>query len=534
MRNGNRTFAILLTVACFAACQDLTVSNTNNPDRERATGQPAALEAFVSSAFGLWWWEVHGNEPGWALSSMADEFSGAFLDFGMHHSSQEARQAWINHSAFEYNDATEDPWYNLHAVISNMNDVFLGMDKGVVPAQVARARAVASFMRGISRGYLALYFDSAFVTNELTDLIELRANPVLQPAAVVMDSAMADLERAIAVAEANTFTIPGPPGWFRTPLTNTELAALARSFMARFLISMPRDRAGRDAVDWDSVLTLAERGIQQDLKPMAETPVFENQFTFRAARKRTTIPGDFARPDNWLLGPADSTGAFIAWVNTPVDNRERFAMRTKDRRIQGPGPADSLNLGKYFGYYNASVWSATRGTYHRSRYYFHRLGTGTTWQVGPQLAMTVTEMDMIRAEALIRLGGAAEALELINKTRTANGELPAVTTDGPPDELGCVPRKSMPGPGQGSCGSLWDALRYEKRIEMAGVDPSVAYFDARGWQTLMENTYVQFPVPGRELEVIERPLYTYGGGQAGSAPAPDPERCPVALPRCPP
>jgi hypothetical protein len=147
--------------------------------------------------------------------------------------------------------------------------------------------------------------------------------------------------------------------------------------------------------------------------------------------------------------------------------------------------------------------------------------------------VTVTEMDLIRAEALVRLGRAAEAVPLINKTRVANGQLPPVTIDGPPDEPGCVPRKYMPGLTQGQCGSLWDALRYEKRIEMAGVDPTVAYFDARGWQTLVENTFVHFPVPGREREIQERPIYTYGGGQGFSAPAPDPHRCPVALPRCP-
>jgi len=269
--------------------------------------------------------------------------------------------------------------------------------------------------------------------------------------------------------------------------------------------------------------------------PVAEPLVFENGFTFRAARKRASqIPSDFARPDNWLLGPADSTQDFINWVNTPVQNRNAFAdtlqIRTKDRRIHGAAPADS---GKYFLYFRASVWSATRGTYIWSNYAFTRLGTGTTWQTGPQLAMTVTEMDLIRAEALIRLNRAAEAVPLINKTRVANGQLPPVTVDGPPDEPSCVPRKYMPGPTQGQCGSLWDALRYEKRIEMAGVDPTVAYVDARGWQTLVQNTYIQFPVPGRELGTTLKPLYTYGGGLAGSAPAPDPQRCPVVLPRCP-
>src|ERR687891_2295053 len=112
------------------------------------------------------------------------------------------------------------------------------------------------------------------------------------------------------------------------------------------------------------------------------------------------------------------------------------------------------------------------------------------WQTGPQLAMTAAEMDFIRAEALIRLNRAGEAVPLINKTRVANGELPPVSDSGPPDEPGCVPRKAMPGPMQGMCGSLWDALRYEKRIEMAGVDATVAFTDARGWQALAENTII--------------------------------------------
>ncbi|MEO8334965.1 MAG: hypothetical protein ABI664_08335 [bacterium] len=82
-------------------------------------------------------------------------------------------------------------------------------------------------------------------------------------------------------------------------------------------------------------------------------------------------------------------------------------------------------------------------------------------------------------------------------------------------------------------GSLWDALRYEKRIEGLGNNGVVAFFDARGWQSLPANTFVQLPVPGRELAVLQRPLYSYGGPGGGSiASAPDRERCPVALNRC--
>jgi hypothetical protein len=138
-------------------------------------------------------------------------------------------------------------------------------------------------------------------------------------------------------------------------------------------------------------------------------------------------------------------------------------------------------------------------------------------------------MDLLKAEALIRLGRAAEAIPLINKTRVANGQLPPVTIDGPPDEAGCVPRKL-----NGQCGSLWDALRHEKKMEGFGVSGVIAYFDARGWQTLPENTIQELPVPGSELATLLMSNYTFGGpGGQSSAPAPDPERCPVAMSRCP-
>lgn len=137
-------------------------------------------------------------------------------------------------------------------------------------------------------------------------------------------------------------------------------------------------------------------------------------------------------------------------------------------------------------------------------------------------------MDLLKAEALIRLNRADEAVPLINKSRVANGELPPVTVEGPPNESGCVPRKL-----NGDCGSLWDALRYEKGIEMLGVDAVTTYFDRRAWQELPENSILQLPVPGRELGTLRLPLYTFGGpGGDSSAPAPDPEQCPVALPRC--
>lgn len=245
------------------------------------------------------------------------------------------------------------------------------------------------------------------------------------------------------------------------------------------------------------------------------------------ARVRTASrPSDFGRPSYWLVGPADSTNGFVNWVATPLQNRVAFQLRTQDRRIQGTtGPASP---GLYAGYNLNNIFAASRGTYRYSWYFFRRYGLGTSWQDSPMPAMLVSEMNLLRAEAYIRTNQATLALPLINATRTANGQLPNVTVDGPPDVPGCVPRKLS-----GACGSLWDALRYEKNIEGMGVSGVTAFFDARGWGTLPEGTMVHFPIPGAELATLQQPNYTFGGAGVGSAAPPAPEACPVALARCP-
>jgi hypothetical protein len=279
-------------------------------------------------------------------------------------------------------------------------------------------------------------------------------------------------------------------------------------------------------VNWNEVIRRVDAGITTDFAPTAQVDVLWDDWKRLVARLRTAgRPSDFGRPSYFVLGPADSTNGYVNWSSTALTSRVAFQMRTKDRRIAGAGgPATP---GKYVGYNLNNIFDASRGTWRFSHYYYLRNGTGTSWQTGPQLAMPVSEMDLLKAEALIRLNRAAEAVPLINKTRVANGELPAVTIDGPPNEPGCVPRKL-----NGACGSLWDALRYEKGIEGLGVTGVNAFFDARGWQALPENTPIHLPVPGRELAVLLRPLYTFGGGGTGSALAPSPETCPTPLARC--
>jgi hypothetical protein len=525
MRKLIPTLALLL-----AACQDLAVTNPNEPDRNRATQQPTATESFVASSFRTWW-PVGGHDdyPSWAFSTIAHEMTSGFADFGQLELSAEPRSAWNNSPVNARNNVTEVPWYDLFAVLSSVNDGLIAIDSGLVivdATRTARTRAFGKFMQGIALGYLGLYFDSAYVIDEKVALDTITV-PRFQPYPVVITRAIEQLDSAIAIASGTTFTLP-VDSWLFVAMTRDEFVRLANSFATRLLVYSARNRTERAGVDWNEVIRRVDAGITSNFAPVAQPTILWDDWKRLNARLRTTgRPSDFGRPSYWLVGPADSTNGFVNWVNTPVANRVGFQIRTRDRRIQGTGGPSTPGI--YVGYNNNNIFAASRGTYRFSHYYFHRYGTVDTWQNGAQPAMLVSEMNLLKAEALIRLSRATEALPLINLTRQANGQLPPVDLDGPPNTAGCVPRKLS-----GACGSLWDALRYEKRIEGIGMSGVVAYFDARGWQTLAENSILQLPVPGRELAVIQRALYTYGGpGGNSSAPAPDPERCPVTLNRCP-
>ena len=519
-------FAAALAVA---GCQELDIENPNAPDRTRATKQPTATESFVASSFRTWWQVAgHDDYPAWAFSTMAREITSGFADFGQLETSAEPRSAWNNSPVNARSLVNERPWYYLYATISQVNDALISIDSGLVivdATRTARARTMGKFMQGLSHGMLGLYFDRAVIVDEKLAL-DTVTSPNFRPYPEVITASIAQLDEAIAYAAVANFSLPADT-WLHQSMTRDDVVKLANSYSARIMAYAPRTRAERAAVNWTEVLRRANLGITTDFAPIAQPLILFDDWKRLVARVRTGPPSDFGRPSYWMLGPADSANGFINWVNTPLTNRVAFQIRTKDRRIQGAtGPASP---GKYFGYNASNIFQASRGTWRFSHYYYLRNGTGTSWENGPQIAVTVAEMDLLKAEALIRLNRATEAVPLINKTRVANGQLPPVTIDGPPDEPGCVPRKL-----NGACGSLWDALRYEKGVEMIGTDAVVRFFDSRGWQLLPENTFTQLPVPGRELGTLQLELYTFGGpGGNSSAPAPDPERCPVALPRCP-
>lgn len=498
------TLAVLLLFAAMGGCDDfLTVENINAPDRERALSEPGDVEALVGSSFFAWWSHLHSLHPMIGLSAAADEITSSRPAFLMRMMGSQPRfeggDGYPNSSAFAGRGHVERPWYGMYSAISIANDGLDAIEGGLEIGQdgedTPRTRAFAKLVQGLSHGMIALLFDRGFVVTEDTDLEA--GNLEIQPYAAVMEAALAQLDEAIALAEANTFTLPSD--WINgLPLSNDELARLARSYKARFMASLPRTPEERAAVDWPEVLQLVEEGIQQDFAPMGDGAAWFNAMGAFGQRANLT------RTDYLTLGPADTTGALADWLSKEPQDRQPFLIHTNDRRVTGP--AGPKAPGKYFRFYGDPKMPAAFGPYFFSFYHHYRfIDFLRGGRIGPMVDMTMVEMDLLKAEGLLRTNGsAAEVAALINRTRVENGELPPASGG---DPVGSWDDWQDAAPDA----SLWAKLKHEKRLETFGTGVGLAYFDDRGWKDLVRGTHLHLPIPARELLTLQMEIYTFGG-----------------------
>jgi hypothetical protein len=498
----------------LAGCADLVVPNENNPDAARALANPGDVESLIGGSFRTWWISQKSySSGGLSISVMAWEHSSSHGNARMWRSSRVPREAIPVHPAEPEAWAIETPWYNPYRAISAASDglraIQGGLDMPIADGMNQatannRAKAWGKLVQGLAHGSIALLFDQGFIMDETVDIAV--APPQLVGYNDVMNAALGYLDEAIALAEGNTFTIPGT--WINgLTLTNADVARLAHSYKARFLARVARTPAERAAVNWGQVIHHAERGVQEMFAPISNWSTWWDEIQ---------VYGSFA---NWgqmsyyHFGAADVTGRWQTWKATAWNDRTRFVMQTPDLRWpQGTTDTEqNANPGKYFAYTGLQPFQVARGTYYMSHYRDRRfdimLASGYT---GPMTEFSPTELDMLRAEGHIVRGENAQAAALINKTRVAHGGLPAVVGAGAvPGGAACVPKRP-----DGSCGNLLDAMKWEKRNETRFTGFGGFFYDDRGWGDLVTGTALHWPIPGKELEVLLMPFYTFGGGTA--------------------
>ncbi|HJU75369.1 MAG TPA: hypothetical protein VJ717_16620 [Gemmatimonadaceae bacterium] len=531
MKNTSRTWlgaALLLT-----ACQSLDIVNTNAPSVDDAFATPNNVETAIGSAFKGWWASTSGDDlrqgitytPALALAGLGGELTavtlGQFDDVAA-----EPRSEYNNFDAGQW--VNRLPYQSYYASLAMATDVLrildAGMKLGTVDAafpngrSTTRGRIWAKFVQGLSHLYIGLYFDKGLINDETKPLDPYSTD--FRPYTELIAKGIAQLQETITLATTViSDTLRSPTSWVNGyAYSNADVVKLANSFIARGKVYGARTPTERAAINWSEVLTFLDRGItapgfsyssgsKQGFIQQADPNIRGTRsYYVRGGQLQTD-----ARVSNYLLGPADTTGRYQTWLNTPLGTRAAFIIGTPDRRIHGA--TGQTSSGTVFRYLSSQTMSTTQGTYMHSNYRSIKYGTvSDTGERGVNSTMTPTEMNFLRAEALLRLNRTAEAIALINPSRVAAGLAP-VTATGPPNTPSCVPRRN-----DGTCGDLWDAFVYEKRIMTFLTEATIPWADARGWGKLLKGSLMQLPVPGRELQTLGLPYYTFGGTLPGSAP----------------
>jgi len=214
-----------------------------------------------------------------------------------------------------------------------------------------------------------------------------------------------------------------------------------------------------------------------------------------------------------MYGMADQSGNYQEWLSLDLtsksyqfsDGRDVLIITPDLRFPQGTSvPGQRAADGRRFRITAESEEGLTwkrpdRGTWRWSWYKsrLHRAGA---------IQMQQAEMRLLKAEGLLRRGDRSEAANIINETRVLSG---LSLTDGAGINTSCVPK--LP---DGTCGDLWEMLKWEKRMEASwtGVARANWWFDGRGWGDLWKDTPLQFPIPCNEILILQLgPCYTFGG-----------------------
>ena len=411
----------------------------------------------------------------------------------------------------------------------------------LVDPQTARARALGYFVIGYAQGNIALMYDSAAVIRP--DTVD-QAN--LSGASAVMDNALLMLDSAIAIA-SNPAQITNPAGESAFPIpaaaflngnsvSAVRFVQIARSYKARFRAGVARTTAARTDVNWSAVEADAAAGIATDLSVALDGAI---GWSIGGTIGQMAVFGGWHQMPLLYAGMADTTNAYANYiaVGSFVSARTGFLVQTPDNRWpkgatraaqQAFQAATVPAAGVYFRNRpsgedvndNGNPWANSNYDHFRWRPINDANGIGV-WTL-----MSFREIAMLRAEALIRLGRTADALPLINASRTLNN-LPAIPagasvvpggTAAAPVIGGasCVPRVPV-SLATTACGSVFEAMKYEKRMESAMTGYAQWFIDNRGWGDLVVGTPTEWPVPIQEAN--SRGKVAYNGLLRQAAPS---------------
>jgi len=545
-------------VFALGACSadPLSVDNTNQPDVPRVLSTPRGAEAVAGKLFQQMWNAQQNNfNVGVQSLVMSFESHSGLANFGFGARANIPRQtvdnALGNSEQNEiYNDfdkLTRNARSAANSVAALQAFVAAGNSTGS-KARDARAISFGFFNLGYGLANTALMYDSAAI---ITPAVPSDEVPALSAREAVMTAALALLDSAIAVSNSANATTgtdgwPLPPEWVsgNSNISIARWQQIIHSYKAKFRAGAARTPTGRAAVDWNAVVADAAAGITSDFNVNADAAAGWGA----GWRTQMAVDATWSQMTPMILGMADTTLAYDAWLATALNDRTPFLLRTPDKRFPSGETRGAQNTssgtpskagtppGSILYFYNrlqgddkpAFAWG--NWYYDNQRFWGIRAAGGN----GPVAALTKAENDLLRAEGLMRTGKTDQAVPLINLTRVRAG-LPAIPTTTSnstivPGGSACVPRVPQP-PNftTTACGTVFEAMKWEKRVETAFTGYAQWFIDSRGWGDLTRGTTLEWPVPWEELYARQNlTLYTTttvaGAGTYG---------CPGPLSACP-
>jgi hypothetical protein len=502
----------------MVGCTELEVQNPNAPDAARALSSSDDVEALIAGAYDSWQRMLRYGAFQLAASAMTFEHTAPWANAGMEFYARIPRVPVQNVSGGRDVGNLSYGWTRAYRAISAVRSGLVAIDDGTVDLgdddnRTLRARAYGKFMQGLAHASLALMHDSAFVYDETMDAA--LEDLALMGYGDVMTAALGYFAEAATLAGSGAFTIPDT--WMSVDVPSTTLEQMAHSMAASFRANVGRTPAERAAVDWNAVATDVGLGVTADWAN--DGTCWPHVFCDHAMAYRV-FPGWNMAP-NWVLGMADQSGGYQAWINTPTIDKLAFLYQTPDLRFpQGATEIEQIaNPGVRFtvteGSDGSRVWNRPdRGTWRWSYYYntppeFYRFAMDES---GPTTLVSVREGRLLLAERAYRGGDMATVASIVNETRVAAG---LNATDAAGLNTSCVPK--LP---NGSCGDLWEMFKWEKRLETHFMGTPLRngwWFDGRGWGDLMEGTLMHLPVPYREMQLLLEQPYNLGGVGGNSA-----------------
>ncbi|WP_420447040.1 hypothetical protein [Candidatus Palauibacter sp.] len=535
-------FALALTVG-LSGC-DLQVDNPNEPDRARALAGPDDVETLIASSF-LKVWEIghYWTNANFAFGHMASRHTATWGNNGQNDLGREPREPLPNSPSYRWAYVFEANWGDAYGGISGASDgiraIEAGLEIGPGGERNARALTFAAGNQAILSCLLALWYDQAFIVDETTDLggeletVDYNA---------MFSYAMGKLDAAESQARAGSFTME--ESWINgNTWDNNEYADFLVSWKARCAANLPRTDAEAAGVNWSQVISNAQNGIR-DVVVVGED--YSSDTPWRDHLKRYAQQnGTWHRMHMDWVGMADQSGEYQDWLSLPTEQRTARKMEFgDDQRFPPVNENDATSdivsptvasYGPRSRYNSTIIFRPERGTYRQSHYGDMRYDEYTLgcWgcNAGPLEHMTAQEMDHYIAEAHYRMGNFAGTAEIVNKTRMEAGLPPAPsdpTAAVPSNGAGeCTPRKRYDT--QGRCGNLRDAMWYEQFENVFNVFGGLEFWHGRRNDILPAGTALQLPIPAADLEVLQRDIYTFGGGGASSAGDPTPTVVPGSL-----